>query len=124
MAYGVLCEVGFVTRRGGSFSDHETPYFLPKEESQTMTKIDQEAATRHTAPESKRNRIASPAGSNDGRTIAEHAERWIIACEGEGMTEEKAREEAKRILYLHPESKLFLCEIREEICMEAKTKRY
>ena len=95
-----------------------------QEGSQTMTKIDQEAATRHTAPESKRNRIASPAGRNDGRTIAEHAERWIIACEGEGMTEEKAREEAKRILYLHPESKLFLCEIREEICMEAKTKRY
>ena len=85
-----------------------------------MTKTDQKAATRHTAPESKRNRIASPAGRNDGRTIAEHAERWIIACEGEGMTEEEAREEAKQLLNFHPDCKLYLCEVREEICMRAK----
>ena len=89
-----------------------------------MTKIDQEAATRHTAAETKRNLIASSAGRGEGNPLAGHETRWILACEGEGITEEEARKEAKRFLYLHPESKLYLCEIREEICMEAKTKRY
>ena len=53
----------------------------------------------------------------------ETATRWVIATEGEGMTEEEARNEAKQILNLHPGQKLYLCEIREEIRMEAKEKR-
>lgn len=53
------------------------------------------------------------------KTEPEAAKRWVIATEGEGMTEGKARSEAKKILNLHPDYKLYLCEVREEISMRA-----
>ena len=47
---------------------------------------------------------------------------WVIAVDGEAMTEEEAREVAEAI-FKKKGMKLYLAEIKEEITMEGKSEK-